>query len=475
MSSLSRAVSRLRATLPADSLRARFATGAFWALAGTAISQALLLASSVVVARFLGKEGFGELGVVRITVGMFGAFAGLRLGLTASKHVAEFRKSDPAKAGRIVALSLLVGAASAALGAVLLAVASPYLAAHTIRAPHLAPVLTMACGLLFFNTLTGVQHGVLAGFEAFKAIARANLIRGVLGFPLMIAGVYLWGLPGVVGGMVASVAAGCVVSHLALLREMRKAGVRLTCRNTRQEMPILWRFSLPAFLSGAMVGPVMWLAGAMLVRQPNGYAEMGMFDAAHRWGRMLLIVPGLLGTVVVPILSERLSATDGAQARKTLLMSMLTNAVLVVPAAVVLAVFSPWVMALFGAEFTAGWPVLVVVLAAVILMALQTSAGQVIAATGRMWTGAAMNFGWAVALLGMCRFLLDRGWGAQGMAVAHLFGYGVHSIWVFVFVHRLLRKPKRAAPPPKRGEVKAQDSDQGVEDEPYAGTAIARG
>jgi O-antigen/teichoic acid export membrane protein len=468
-----RAVGRLYAALLADSLRARFARGAFWAIVGTVISQGLLLAASVVVARLLGRQGFGELGIVRATVGMFGVLVGLRLGLTATKHVAEFRTSDPARAGRIVAFSLLTGSVSAAVGAGLLIVAAPYLATHTIRAPHLTPVLMIGAGLLFCNTLAGVQHGTLAGLEAFGTIAKVNAIRGLLGFPLMIAGVYLWGLPGVVAGLVASGAVGCVINHAALRRETRKAGLHVTCRDVRKEMPILWAFSLPALLSAAMVGPVMWLAGAMLVRQPGGYAEMGLFEAANRWGRMLLVVPGLLGTVAVPIMSERLALNHAADTRRTLRISMLANAVCVIPAALLIAALSPWVMSLYGAEFTAGWPVLILVLGATALIAFQTSAGQIITATGRMWTAAAMNLGWAVVLLGTCRVLLDHGWGALGMATAYLAGYGVHSVWVFVFIFRLLRRRTSECRQPSGENATTHSSDRDVPDEPRGETAIA--
>jgi len=37
----------------------------------------------------LGTVGFGELGVIQSTVGMFGVFAGLGLGMTATKYVAS--------------------------------------------------------------------------------------------------------------------------------------------------------------------------------------------------------------------------------------------------------------------------------------------------------------------------------------------------------------------------------------------------
>src|ERR1022692_3038167 len=42
--------------------------------------------------------------MIQSTVGMLGIFAGLGLGITATKYVAELRSHDPERAGRIIAL-----------------------------------------------------------------------------------------------------------------------------------------------------------------------------------------------------------------------------------------------------------------------------------------------------------------------------------------------------------------------------------
>jgi O-antigen/teichoic acid export membrane protein len=73
---------------------------------GVAYSSAMV--ASVLAARMMGKSVFGELGMINSTVGMLGEFAGLGLGLTTVKHVAEWRISDPKRAGRIVGMSMLV-------------------------------------------------------------------------------------------------------------------------------------------------------------------------------------------------------------------------------------------------------------------------------------------------------------------------------------------------------------------------------
>jgi O-antigen/teichoic acid export membrane protein len=104
---------RRRRALPAGSLRARTTRGTFWSIAGAGVAQGLALGVSMIGARVLGREGFGELGIVTSTVGMFGVFAGLRLGTTATKYVAELRVTDPGRASKILSLSLWTAALDA--------------------------------------------------------------------------------------------------------------------------------------------------------------------------------------------------------------------------------------------------------------------------------------------------------------------------------------------------------------------------
>ena len=59
--------------------------------------------------------------------------------------------------------------------------------------------------------------------------------------------------------------------------------------------------------------------------------EMGIFNAANQWYAMLMFLPGLLGGVVLPVLSERLGQKDKNQSMKTMFFSIKANALFVMP------------------------------------------------------------------------------------------------------------------------------------------------
>lgn len=416
----------------------RLAKGTFWSMAGAVISRSLMLVASVLVARMLGKTGYGELGMIRSTVGMFGIFAGFSLGLTATKYVAEFRQNDPDRAGRIIGFSGLFAMLTGGLMALVLFIFAPLLAEYTINAPHLTGVLRIGALILFINALNGAQTGALAGFEAFRSIAYVNLFVGLISFPILVGGAYLGGLTGAVWALTFNLSVNWFLNHLALRKEARRYKVPFSFRNCSRECSVLWTFSLPAVLSGAMVGPVNWLCSALLVNQPEGYSEMGIFSVANQWYNMVLFLPGLLGSVMLPVLSEKLGQKDKKQSMEILIFMIKINILLALPFVLFVSIASPYIMNIYGASFRNGWPTLVVVLLTAGLLAGQTPVGQIIAASGKMWIGFAMNSGWALTFIVSTLLLIDLG--SLGLATARAVAYIVHATWTFWFAIWIIRK-----------------------------------
>jgi O-antigen/teichoic acid export membrane protein len=380
----------------------------------------------------LGRDVFGEYGMIQTTVGMFGIFAGMGLGLTATKYVAELRVIDPERAGRIIALGTAVAIGTSTIATAMLLAAAPWLAARTLNAPQLSAELRIATGVLFLNALTGMQTGVLAGFEAFRAIARVNLIRGILTFPIAVSGVLLWNLRGAVGALVAAAAVGWILNDFAIHAECRRNKIPVRWERFWSDRAILWRFSLPAFLGGAMTSPAMWAASSILVNQPHGYAEMGIFSAANQWRTAVAFLPSLFSQPLLPMLSN-VGVGNLRSFRKLLRANLLLSfgVSLLIAAPIVLC--SSWIMKAYGRNFLVGRPVLVLLVLTTVISSTATVIGQAIASLDRMWWGFILNSVWAFVLLAGAALLVPR-YGALGLAGAFLAAYSVHALTVSTYV-----------------------------------------
>jgi len=426
----------LAARVEASPVGRRLAHGAFWSLVGQITARVLGLLSGIFVARLLGKSGFGELGIVQSTANMFQVFAGTAIGLTATKHVAEFRNSDPARAGRIIALS---NATSLIIGAVLalaLIILSPWLAQHTLAAPQLTPFLRIGALLLFFGSFSGAQGGALSGFECFKENAQINVWSGLLGFPIMILAVYFWGLRGAVWGLVWSMAVACAMNVFVLRNVMKRHQVPLSLRTSVSEMPVLWKFSLPTALGGILSAPVYWACNAMLVNQSGGYAEMGILNAANQWWAAVLFLPGVLGQVVLPIMTERLSTQRQGQVWRLLRASVSANLLIILPFVLSGSILSRRIMASYGVQFAAGSLTLVVLILTAGIQSLQVPVFNLIIAMGRMWTNLWLLLLWSAVLLALSTIFVR--WGAIGIASARMLSYILSSFWVTYVAYRMV-------------------------------------
>jgi len=415
----------------------RLARGAFWSFVGAIISRGLMLLSSIIIARILGKAVFGELGIIQSTVGMFGVFAGFGLGMTSTKYVAEFREKDPAKAGRIIALAEIITLITGFLMMAALIIFAPFLAAKTLAAPHLAGLLKIGSILLFLNAINSVQTGSLAGFESFRTIANINFFVGLASFPLLLIGVYFGKLSGVVWGMVGTMVFSYVLNYLAIKKETHKYKIKIDYSKSLHEKNVLFKFSIPACLSGIMVLPITWICNTMLVNTPNGYAEMGIFNAANQWRNAILLIPGTISVIVLPLLTNIHNIQNRDIYRRVLKYNIYLNGSITFLFALIITIFSKVIMKTYGSGFEQGFIVLIFLSISAVSISINNVIGQAIASKGKMWVGFFLNLIWGIIFILFTMSLIK--YKAIGLAAAVLIAYIIHFINVFLYFY-VIRK-----------------------------------
>jgi O-antigen/teichoic acid export membrane protein len=405
-------------------LKSRLARGVFWSIAGSIISRSLTLCSTIIVARILGKAVYGELGMIQSTIGMFGVFAGFSLGLTATKHVAELRQIDPERVGRIIGITNLFSAVSGGLMAICLFMSASWLSETTINAPHLDGTLRIGSLVLFISALNGAQTGTLSGFEAFRTIARINLVVGLFSFPLLVAGAYLGNLKGAVWALVINLAFNWFFNYLALRRECKLFNIPLSCRGFSNEFPVLWRFSLPAALSSIMVAPANWVSRVLLTNHPNGYNEIASFTAAFTFQHLLLSVSVMLSAPLLSMISNNRSNNDTFLEKFNILSSWMIG----VFSGIFLLCFPELVQLAFGSEYS-GHSFRVtfsLIIFTTSIITFKAGLARVLAANDLLWWGFFSNLFWATILILSSIKLVQ--WGAIGIAVSFLIAYTINTL-----------------------------------------------
>ena len=318
--------------------------------------------------------------------------------------------------------------------AILLFFLAPWLCQNTLAAPGLTGYLRISIPLLVLCGVNGAQLGVLSGFEAFKSIARVSFLGGLLNFPFIVGGALVFGLSGIIWGMVVAQAGGCLLNLFALRSEAKRFNVPISYSSCLTELPVLWRFSVPAVLADILISAINWFAITMLVRQLNGFGEMGAFSAANQWFNAVMWLPFMFNGVVLPVLAERLGANDKVNTVKLLKMTVKMNGAIVLPLTAIGCLLSPFIMMSYGPGFKGAWPTLVAVLITAGLLSFELPVGQLMAASGHMWLGFVSNIGWGVVFLGTTALFLRWNWGSFGLASARLLAYAAHTIFCISYV-----------------------------------------
>lgn len=420
--------------LQASSLVSRLAVGSFWSMLAAVISRLANLACGVFVARALGKVGFGQFGILQSTVMTFASVAVLGLGVTATRYIAELRDTDTKRAGRLLALSDAVSLTGGLIFLLLVYVMAPAIAKRTMMHPGLAGPLRICSLLLFLNTCIIVQDATLSGFEAFRSIAIRNLVSSALTIPSVVVGLRLYGLNGALYGLIVGCAINITLNIHAISIECRRYGISLDFRGISQELPVLWRFSLPSIASGLMVTPVIWMGNAFLVRQAHGYAEMGVYSSAMQVRSFIIYLPSIIATVLLPTLANCKHNRD--EYTRLFRLSLTANVIMTLVISGGVVCLAPQILSVYGASFRTNVIPLVVLSLSSVFYVVSGLYGQLFTTSDEMYWIVALNCIWGVIFLA-CAHVLCRTHGAAGLAGAFAIAQICHASLFVAMAKRL--------------------------------------
>jgi O-antigen/teichoic acid export membrane protein len=276
--------------------------------------------------------------------------------------------------------------------------------------------------LVALGAVNGAQTGALTGLEAFRVLARVNVASTAVGLPITLFLAWKWQVAGAVWALVLGQGFACLMSFCALTTAARSSGIPLSRQGCLVEAPLLWRFSLPTVLASAFATPAMWAASALLVNQPRGYLEMGVFGAVSRLRQVPEMILSVIVAPLIPVLSELRGRGDSIGFRKAVLSAYLLSTGVVGPIcllqiAVPQITYLPFGDAYKGSSALVQWMMLHCLLAGVFF-----PLGLILVSLARVWLNLALSAGFAFAYLLMAWQTVPR-FGAAGLAAAQAVGY----------------------------------------------------
>jgi O-antigen/teichoic acid export membrane protein len=401
------------------SLRYRFRMAIGWNLVSTAFLQGSVLLGNIVIARFLGPEIFGTYNIVLSTLLTVSGLAQFATGFTATRYVAQYRSTDKDKVARILLFLSRVSMLSGLLGMVFTLLGANWLAVNIFDRSELADDLMLSAAYVLFSVMSGYLTGAIAGLEGYRSLAWVSPFQGVLHIALCGAGAWIGGATGALVGLTLSSVSRWILLNWTMRREADKQQIPLRGMQGRAEHHLLTRFAIPATLAGLSSVPALWISNVFLVQQDNGYRELGLYGAAFSLRSLVVIFPAIINNVASSLLNHELGTANEVRYRKLYKANILVTGIIAVAGIAFFLLFGHWILGIFGAEFRAGYPVLVMLLLSTAPETLQLAVYQVIQSRGHMWPSL---YGIAlprdVSLIAMAYYLTPLH-GSFGLALAY--------------------------------------------------------
>jgi len=429
------------------SLRARFQHGVSWNVTGAILNNGANFLTNIAIANLLGREIFGQYGMIQSTLSTFVGVAYAAGGITATKYVAEFRFSDKERAGRVLGLCSATTMVTGTVATLLVLFCAPWLAGTTLKASFLARPLEIAAAVIFFTVVNAYQMGALAGLESYREWAMANGLQGPIQLGICGLAAWRWGLQGAVVGLLATALARWVILHLALKREAKRQGILVRYSGLWRERTILLRFALPAAMSGLSITPAIWLGNTFLARQAGGYSQLALFSAAFNLKNVVMFLPLLLNNVGFSLLNNQRGEGNEAQYRKVFWTTVGCAAVAAFAAAAFVGIFGTYLLRLYGKSFPEAYPTLLILLCCAVLEAVAMAVYLIIGAEEKMWLSfLAVMLPRDIALVFLAYWLTPL-YGVFGLALAHAIAWALCAAVIFSSVFALGLSPRRKAGP----------------------------
>ena len=380
-----------------NSIIDRIVSGTSWVLFGTIFSKISVFMATICIARILSKEVYGELSIIRSTIQLFVSLSGFGIGATATKFIAEYRRNSPEKVINVYFVTNIFVWIMAIIACSILILFSSSIATERLHHEELGMQLRIAGIILFFTLINGAQTGSLAGFEDFKRIAKCNILMGISEVLFLCIGAYLWGLTGAVIGFGLTYCVAWGYNSIGINRHLKALHIpfRKEILNIKlHDFNILYSFSLPlAAMSWMQMLTYWWMK--TLVVECSGFSSMANYDIAEQWKTLSLLIPSMIASVILPVLSN---VNDDRNRRKAIKLNFYINVGFTMAIAIFILIFGKWLILIYGTAYNNVWPVYILVTSA-IFDSVSNLCGTILISSKKVPMALISNGVWAICLM----------------------------------------------------------------------------
>lgn len=400
-------------------------------------ANALAFLTQVLLARTVDARSFGVFSYAVGWVAFLSPIASLGLSTSSIRFVAGYLGTGDAGSlrGFVRTTTLLVGVASVSM-----AIALASLASFMVRSADAAEVATLrfAAVALPPMALVALSAGGLRGLQHVSRSQLPLLIHQAAFGLCLVAAIFVRDAPLGAPQAAMAYALGAFVSLLVSNTMFRRAMTVVDRSPPSTSDSDAWiRVSLPILLFSTLQ-LLRTRTGVLIVGAYEDPSDVGYFAAATRFANLAALALTAVAAWASPRISTLYHAGDEEGLKNLVRQAARVTVLLTVPVAGAFMVLGPWLLGLFGPEFSAGYASLAILMIGQVAAALVGPVGFLMTMTRFQAHAAWIEGTLAVFYVGLSLYLVPM-LGIEGAAWAITAVNTARSLLMMVIVWREMR------------------------------------
>jgi O-antigen/teichoic acid export membrane protein len=291
--------------------RRRFSINVVLSLGTRMLMLASSLATSVIIARWLGAQGVGSLAVINISIAL-----GIQLGCAGLPSTNVYLiAQDRSRLGSVWSNALLFGVLAGSAIALLMIAIEKFHPSLFGEVP--ASLVGIGALSIPFQLVTLLGANVFLGLGRVDRFVLTDAVSQLLLLVNALVALILLG-SGLHTLVSFNTAAAALVSVIVIftiwhaLRTNNESPLKLDAQVFRRMLRSGIKFHVPA-----VAGIIIFRADLLLVNHFRGATEAGVYAVASQMGNLLMLLPAIIGTLLFPRVASQPDLTGGLTMRAT--------------------------------------------------------------------------------------------------------------------------------------------------------------
>ena len=314
--------------------------GGFFLMSGTAIATVVLAVASILIARFLGPELYGQYALALVVPQLLFWFTDLGINQGVTKFTATLQSNGELnRIAGIIKHGLIM---RAVMGFVIFAVdfvfAGPIASALLLR-PELAFYIQIASISILFQVVFATINSAFVGLDKTEYQAIVTSVQAtaktLISIALILAG---FGITGAIIGHTVSFIIAAVATVPLIWMVMRRMSTAGESASLKTDLKNLFHYGTPLYVSVLLAGFLPLFMNVVLAFFTTD-SDIGNYKAAINFATLLTTLAIPITTVLLPAFSKLINKTN-YEIGVFFKVAVKYTAMLVIPVAFLIIIFS---------------------------------------------------------------------------------------------------------------------------------------